>query len=702
MQTLPVRRWLVPGIPFLFSLTLSGSTVSSELFWQDSGFYLSAIREMAVLYPHGFVAYQMLCKAWTLVFFFLDFTLAVHLFSSFCAAAAAGCLALCGRDLLLARSNLLRIAEDDPGESASWAGTIAGCMAALGYTFWIAAIYAKGYSYYYCVLSLLLWRMIRAAESRSPRDLTIVAALIGCAWQAHPSAVGTGLCLATFVLLHRTAIGWKGLGWRLAWAALWALGPALLLPVLAWNDSPAAFGAPVRALEIWEYLVGQRFVERPDAFGLSGDRWKSASVFFWEEFLGTGLVLMGIGLATIARTNRRLLLGMALWILPYMAMTLVFVMEGQHDHWYVAAWLPLSLAVAVGLHAIGRRAGSWGRPAMIALGALAAAWSVTVNFPLLNQRGNNLPEILGEIHLKPLSPGAVLLTTSDDATGSTHYLQLVRGRRKDVTLVRPGHLNSGTETQPGWYDRHLSRRKSEFPKPDYAGLRRSFPGATKLHVDMAAFVNAVVAPDRPVYFEEPPPAEMIRPDYALVPAGPLMKVVPRGSERIDLRDWDFPITPEEVRLRFRRGRGISGEEMSRGRRRDQEPYERRLFLAILRARLYLAEWQARHGEIRQARDLYESILRSDPESARVIDVVHPLGVCTALLGEHSRAKPYLERALSLEPSPRDLAEALYYLGEISLVEGRPGDARTYFTSARRIPALPPALRERIARRLDPK
>ena len=701
MTTL-ARRWLVPGIPFLFSLALSGSTVSSELFWQDSGFYLCAIREMAVLYPHGFVAYQVLCKAWTLIFFFVDLTLAVHLFSSFCAAAAAGCLALCGRDLLRARSPLVRISEDDPGELASWAGAIAGCMAALGYTYWMAAIYAKGYSYFYLILALLLWRMIRTAESRSPRDLTIVAALIGCAWQAHPSAVGTGLCLATFVLLHRTAIGWKGLGWRAAWAALWALGPALLLPVLARNDSPAAFGAPAGAREIWEYLVGQRFVERPDAFGLSGDRWKSASVFFWEEFLGIGLVLMAVGLATIARANRRLLLGLALWILPYMAMTLVFVMEGQHDHWYVAAWLPLSLAVAVGLFEIGRLAGSRARTAMIALGALGAVWSVTVNFPLLNQRGNDLPEILGEIHLKPLSSGAVLLTTSDDATGSTHFLQLVRGRRQDVTLVRPGHLNSGTESRPGWYDRHLSRRRPEFPRPDYAGLRRRFPRAAKLDVDMAAFVNAVVAPDRPVYLEQPPPAEMIRPDYALVPAGPLMKMVPRGSEAIDLRDWEFPITLEEVRLRFRRGRGISGEEMSRGRRRDQEPYERRLFLAILRARLYLAEWHARHGEFRQARDLYEAILRSDPESARVIDVVHPLGVCTVLLGEHSRAKPYLERSLSLEPSPQDRAEALYYLGEISLAEGRPGDARTLFISAGRIPDLPPALRERIARRLDPR
>jgi hypothetical protein len=43
---------------------------------------------MPVLYPRGFVLYQILCKAWTIVAAQLfGFTLAVHLLSSIAAAA---------------------------------------------------------------------------------------------------------------------------------------------------------------------------------------------------------------------------------------------------------------------------------------------------------------------------------------------------------------------------------------------------------------------------------------------------------------------------------------------------------------------------------------------------------------------------------------------------------------------------------------
>ena len=85
-----MKRLVLPGIPFILSLALSLSTAGSHLYWQDSGLFLVAIKELGVLYPPGFVLYLLLCKAWTLLLFFVDFTLAVALFSSLCAALAAG------------------------------------------------------------------------------------------------------------------------------------------------------------------------------------------------------------------------------------------------------------------------------------------------------------------------------------------------------------------------------------------------------------------------------------------------------------------------------------------------------------------------------------------------------------------------------------------------------------------------------------
>ena len=75
-----MKRLLVPGIPFALSLTLSLCTVGGTVYWQDSGFFLSGVKDPGVLYPPGFVLYLIVCKAWTLLLGFLDFTLAVHLF----------------------------------------------------------------------------------------------------------------------------------------------------------------------------------------------------------------------------------------------------------------------------------------------------------------------------------------------------------------------------------------------------------------------------------------------------------------------------------------------------------------------------------------------------------------------------------------------------------------------------------------------
>ena len=56
------KQVLVFALPALFSLLMSALTVGTTVFWQDSGFYLNAVHEMSVLYPHGFALYQVLCK----------------------------------------------------------------------------------------------------------------------------------------------------------------------------------------------------------------------------------------------------------------------------------------------------------------------------------------------------------------------------------------------------------------------------------------------------------------------------------------------------------------------------------------------------------------------------------------------------------------------------------------------------------------
>ncbi|MBV8880192.1 MAG: DUF2723 domain-containing protein, partial [Planctomycetaceae bacterium] len=297
-----MKRWAVPAVPFALSLCLSLLTVGPYPYWQDSGLYLSAIKELGVLYPPGFALYELLGHAWARLFFFLDFTLAVHLFSSVCAAGAAAAIATATRDLLRSRGRIVRVTDADPGEAADWAGVLSGVVLACGYTFWAAGIYAKGYTFYYLILALLLGRMIRASETGRLRDFIVVAALIGLAWQAHPSASLTGLALLAFVALHAKTVGWKGAAGGFATAAACALGPTLLL--LPWFSSRAPWlvmGEPRGPLEALSHATGKRFVTLPGVFGLDSVRVASFGRYFWEEFLGVGVILVAIGLIMIGR-----------------------------------------------------------------------------------------------------------------------------------------------------------------------------------------------------------------------------------------------------------------------------------------------------------------------------------------------------------------------------------------------------------------
>src|SRR5258708_28466240 len=238
------RRWLVPALPFALSLGLSLATLGPHPYWQDSGFFLVAVKERSILYPPGFAIYELLCKVWTVALGFIDFTRAVHLFSAFCAALAAGTLGVAVRDLLRPKGAIFRTLEED-GPLADVAAVAVACLAACGFTFWPPALLAKVYALYALVLTLLLWRMIRADGSKSPQDLTLVAVLIGLAWQAHPSATNAGLALALFVGLHRQIVGWKGLAWRSGLSAFCALSPLVLLLFVANRDSGHSFGQVV-------------------------------------------------------------------------------------------------------------------------------------------------------------------------------------------------------------------------------------------------------------------------------------------------------------------------------------------------------------------------------------------------------------------------------------------------------------------------
>jgi len=700
-----MKRWIVPAIPFLFSSILSLFTVGSHPFWQDSGVYLTAVKELGVLYAPGFALYEVLCWAWTRLVFFLDFTLAVHLFSALCAALASGVTAMAARDLLRSRGKLFSVTPADPGSVADACGVLAGVVLASGFTFWSAAIYAKVYAFYFLVLSLLLWSMIRADEQRRPRDFTLVAALIGLAGHAHPSSVLTGMALLLFVLGQRDILGWKGILGRVGIAAACTAGPTLiLLPILAAREPWLAFGDPKGPMEYLAYLTGIRFVGMHGAFGLDSSRVRSFGRFTWEELLGIGMLLAIAGIAALAGRNRKILIGLAAWMIPYVVVTVLFKTEVQHDFWFVAARLPLSLIVGVGAWVLADKVGRRAIAVLAGMTVVAGGWAVAANYSDVTQRRYDLAELYARTLLETPDPDAILILSGDDANGLAGYLQRVQGVRPEATLVTSSFLYSQATTGSDWYERKLLARHPFLKRPEYEQFQQRFPQIEIKRLATAAFVNSNADGRRPIFTQQPILPELLRPDYSQVPAGIYWKVVPRARETsIDPRYWRFPIEPEQVRPRYRRARGQQVNSTPLGVEVKPEPYERRLAVLILAARNRLAQALLKQGDAAGAARLAQSIVDyGDEEFSNSPDIIHLLGIAWLAAGQIERAEPALKISAERSVRPESRATALCYLGEIAAKRGDTEAARQLMEAAMSVPGLDPAYRREIESRRAPR
>lgn len=687
-------RWAVFSLTCVISLGFSLSTLGTHPYWQDSGFFLVAVKEFSLLYPPGFGLYELLCKAWTLLLIGANFTCAVHLFSAVSAALASGFIALSTSALLRTQGPLFRCAQEE-GPRADWIGLAVGCLAASGYTFWAASILAKVYALYYLVLALLLLSMIRADRSGKPRDFTWVAILIGLAWQAHPSATNAGLALVLFIGFHRRALGWKGIARRAMLSAACALIPFNLMLLLARKESLYNFGEASTPQGYLSYLLGSRFTNEPGAFGFDALRVAGIARFGWEEFLGIGIALVGVGLWRLWTENRRLLAGLAAWGLPMFGVTAAFKLEGQHDFWMVAAWIPLWMVAGLGLWQVCRWAGTRAGLAAVAAGL---TWAVLVNARDESQRDYRIAEMYGQVILDPVDRDALLLVEGDHARGLVGYLQSVRGERPDVLSVNPNLL--GPLSRDHWYDRSLKRQAAFLKTVDYEEWLNRFPGVPSWQVTAAAFLNGQAGGSRPLFCERFIPPNLLRPDFKLVPAGAVWKLVPRSESSVqDPKYWTFPLEAEQVVGRFRRSRGQVVHRRPGGLDVEPEAYENHYLMLIVMARFHLAMAMTESGNPLQAARLCESVLSLTPRVARIPEIVHLYGISLYAAGDLAKAQPALERSSEISVEPRSRATACYYLGEIARKRGDQREAERRFREAVEIPGLDPATRREIESRL---
>jgi hypothetical protein len=668
--------WQWSLLPMGVSLILSLCSVGSKPHWQDSAIYLVAVKEFSVLYPPGFVLYLTLCKAWTLLLGFVDFTLAVHLFSSVCAALAAGFLA--------------RAAERLSGDRV--AAAVIGCLAAAGYTWWFSGLYAKGYALYFMLVALLLWRM-------TVRDHVRVMLLIGLAWAAHPSAGLLGPAVLLYLLRHRAevlALGWRRLALAVPGAVLCAIGPSLLLPLIAARESIVSMGHPASFEEWFRYLVGSRFTTIPGVWGFDGPRFARMGLLFWEEFLGIGAVLAAAGVARIVRDRREERWMMPAWILPVAVVAGLFKIEGQYDFWLVVAWMPLWLAAAVGLSALRTRL------ARAPVAALAAGllWSVAANGRDLQLRSDDLPETFGRSFLQNLEPGATLVVSSDDAMGLCRYVQTIRGFRPDVRILFLGMINPS----PGlrWYPERLARAWPEFSPPDFNFVMLRASEFSRNALSQAAILQTRRPGAPPVYFDTEPAAPLIG-SGSVVPAGFLWKWTEEPDARPDRKAWDYPVTLEQAAQRRGRRRGIIVTFRSDGLEVSAQPYEDRMVHHLAHARRTMGDLLQREGTregYARSALAYESILKAAPELGGASNILYPLALDYYMLDRYDAAAPLFKQVADGDAGPMTKAGALFYLGDLHARARRRDEAREYYRRALEVAPADLPLRDEIRKRLQ--
>lgn len=667
----PWRPWFVPVLPAAFSLLISLPIENTTVYWQDSGFYLTAVHEFSVLYPHGFVLYLALAKAWSwLLGPIFGFTLSVHLFSAFSVAGASSFAALAARGFL---ERLW------PGGRHDGASVGTACLLASGFTMWHSALLAKTYSLYFLLLSILIWLMVIAERTR---EFTWMGFVLGLAWAAHPSAALLLPVMVVYAIARRDRLRQLG-GLRLAGilglAAGAAVGPVLFLPWIAARESTYHFASPRTLADLWSYLRGEQYVSGAHSFGVDPGRLVQAGRFFWEEYLGVGLALLAAGLSRMARTRPRLLVLFAAWVLPVAGTAVLFRAEGQLDLWMVALYLPLSLAVAAGI--------GWRPKAGPVLAAAGVAWSLLANFGDLNQHHYRYAEQFARLLLKNIDPGAPVLLNFDDSIATVSYLQAVQREREEIPIVVRQRLGFP------WYDRALGR-KTGVRIPDWERSYRSMPGIPPDQLELHAFANENVRPGRPVFSETPPNPRFLRPGLSVTPAGMLWKIAVDSEARLDTRYWDYPADVLALSRDLRRPRGVVFRGLESENAPRPEPFENRLLLRLLQARLALAD-ATLEKDPKAALDQYELVRRAHPGYESDTRFILQWSTALFLSGRGAEAEPLLRALLAQQISVRTRMRIEYYLGEICRSGDRPAEARVHFEEALRQPEGDEALRRRI-------
>jgi hypothetical protein len=391
-------RWAV-AIPILVPLAVYLYTTAPSLTLVDSGEFVLACRKLAIGHPPGVPTYVLLGHLFSMLPLSADIARRTNLFSSVCAALAAGFSYLLTRELLPELESRL---------------ALAGAMAfGFSTSLWGWAGVTEVYALNILLLTIVLWLAARG-------EWVLGCFTAGLALGVHHATVALALPPALYLAWDRRRPAAKVL-LLAAGAGLLGLSVYFYLPWRAAQHPILNWGDPQTLERFWWHLTGKQYHEQIATVSQSGfwDRVLLFGELLVRQFTPVGFLLAAAGWVALYR-RRRSVFWFSAGVVLLNAGFVTGTGLGATDTpgYYLPSFLTLVWCFALGLESLATWCGGirqrWVQAGVLGMILLPAV----VNFPCSNRHDDRVGRLYIENSLRGVPPGSLVLSRDWNLTSA--------------------------------------------------------------------------------------------------------------------------------------------------------------------------------------------------------------------------------------------------------------------------------------------
>ena len=421
---------------FCLPLLVYTLTLAPTIYNLDSAELTTAATTGGIVRATGYPLYLILGKMWSWLPVG-DIGYRLNLFSAVCGAIT----------IFLLDRILRRLAV------GSWARLGALGLLATGPYFWSLSLIAEVYTLHTALMAGTILLLLRWAEAPGPTRLAWPVLLAALSLGNHAATVLLAPGYIFFVLASHPQELAKGRVWLTASLALLAGAAVYLVLPLRYSAAPAfnyaghydASGSfvPVELTTLkgmWWLLSGKAFAGQMFGYRLP-ELWPEAVAFgrqLWAAFFAVGVAPAGVGLVCLMRRDRSLG-GMLLLIFLANAIFYINYRVVDKATMFLPAYVIWALWLAIGYQVFlawldGADARPAGRRLVESLIAAVVVLALVWNWSRVDLSQDRSAWEQSEAIMQEVEENALIFGWWDTAPG-LHYLQLVEGRRPDVTII---------------------------------------------------------------------------------------------------------------------------------------------------------------------------------------------------------------------------------------------------------------------------